>query len=234
MDRGHSPHDRKIEDIVEQDFLAFVDPQPTEYILDAGCGTGINLGRLHSRVNGLVGIDCISGMINRARTRITDDRLANVDLLGSDISAIALRNNVFDKILCLSVTQYLDDEACDLALKEFSRVGKDGAIIIMHIKNLSSLYLSTLYLAKRIKRLFTNDVRIDYYRSYRWYEKHLEAIGAVTLDYTSYNIFLLDFLPNRFRSWLERSERRYYRGRLFRRYGADYFIKARLMKRAMQ
>ena len=40
VDRGHSPHDRKIEDIVEQDFLAFVDPQRPEYILDAGCGSG--------------------------------------------------------------------------------------------------------------------------------------------------------------------------------------------------
>ena len=173
-------------------------------------------------------------MIHRAKTRTVDDRLANVDLLRSDISAIALRDNLFDKILCLSVTQYLDDEACDLALKEFARVGKDGAIIIMHVKNLSSLYLSTLYLAKRIKRLFKKDVRIDYYRSYRWYQQHLEAVGAVTVGYTSYNIFLLDFLPNRFRSWLERSERRYYRGRLFRRYGADYFIKARLMKQAMK
>jgi hypothetical protein len=131
----------------------------------------------------------------------------------------------------MSVTQYLSDEDCESALKEMVRVGKDGAIVIMHIKNISSLYLSTLYIAKRVKNILKKDVEIDYYRSYKWYEKRLSSLGAVILDYNSYNIFLIDFLPKKFLFWLERFERKNYKSRFLRKYGADYFIKAQLLKK---
>jgi ubiquinone/menaquinone biosynthesis C-methylase UbiE len=231
VDRGRGLQDKEMEEIVERELLSFIDPNENECIFDAGCGTGINLNRLHSRVHGIVGMDYIQGMINHAKKRVDEEGLANVRLLRGDVAAVGLKDNLFDKIICMSVTQYLSDEDCESALKEMVRVGKDGAIVIMHIKNISSLYLSTLYIAKRVKNILKKDVEIDYYRSYKWYEKRLSSLGAVILDYNSYNIFLIDFLPKKFLFWLERFERKNYKSRFLRKYGADYFIKAQLLKK---
>ena len=123
------------------------------------------------------------GMINRAKKRIMDEGIANAGLFRGDIATIGLKDDIFDKIICMSVMQYLSDKDCESALREIVRIGKDGAIIVMHIKNFSSIYLSTLYLAKKIKKIFTKNIQTDYYRSYIWYA-NTYASGAITLRYS--------------------------------------------------
>ncbi|MGA1869157.1 MAG: class I SAM-dependent methyltransferase [bacterium] len=230
LDRISSIHDKEMEKFFEKEFLDFVDPTANDCVFDAGCGTGINLSKLSSRVEAVIGMDQSEGMITRCKKRIAKEKVFNVKLIIGDISLIGLKSNTFDKIICMSVLQYLNDEECEAALKELVRISKDGAIIVFHVKNLFSLYLSTLYLAKKIKSLFTKNLKPGNYRSYRWYEQRLSKLGAQTVDSSSSNIFLIDFLPKFLIYPLQRIERKYYKSNFFRKYGADYKIKAKVKK----
>ena len=230
IDRGISFRGEEIEQLSEKDLLDFINPKASDYIFDAGCGTGINLSRLNSRVKAIIGMDYSQGMINRSKNRISRETIPNATLMVGTISDIGLKSNMFDKMVCMSVLQYMNDEECKAALKEFVRICKDNGIVVLHIKNLSSLYLSTLYLAKKVKSLFTKNVEIPYYRSYKWYEERLSELGARIMDYNSVNIFLIDILPEFLCYELRKIERKYYRVKFFRKHGADYNIKAQIKK----
>ncbi|MGO8990642.1 MAG: class I SAM-dependent methyltransferase [bacterium] len=230
VDRGIAFQGEDIECTSERKLLALIDPKAGDFIFDAGCGTGINLGRLSSGVKAMIGMDYSESMINRAENRIKKENITNVRLIVGNVSEIGIKSNMFDRIVCISVFQYLDDEECEEALREFVRVAKDGAIIVFHIKNLCSLYLSTLYVAKRLKKLFSKNVKIENYRFYKWYEKRLSELGAKIIDYQSGNIFLIDFFPKFLVHKIRRMEMKYCEGKLFRKYGADLHIKVEIKK----
>ena len=47
-----------------------------------------------------------------------------------------------DRVLCTSVLQYLDDAQLRAAFREFARILKKDGTLVLHVKNLASLYLS--------------------------------------------------------------------------------------------
>src|SRR5579863_4378759 len=144
LDRGTSPRDREIENLSEQELINFIEPGPSEILLDTGCGTGVNILRLHSQVRNIVGIDFAWGLLERCQKRIEAHRIKNAHLCHASATAIPLPDGSVDRILCLSVMQYLNDDEFRQALREFVRVLTPGGVIILHVKNLSSLYWSTL------------------------------------------------------------------------------------------
>ena len=222
--------DLEVDEIAKRELRAFISPDPCDRVLDAGCGTGGNISNLSGSVSSIVGIDYSDQMVSRAQRRIVNERISNAEVRVGSIVATGLPNDSFDKIICISVMQYLDDDACVAALKEFVRVGRDGAIIVLHIKNLASLYLLSLWAAKKLKSFFKRPVKIEYYRTQHWYENKLRRAGAIPVQFDANHIFVIDFLPRRLYHWIVKMERKHYHSRFLRRYGSEYFIKATVRK----
>jgi ubiquinone/menaquinone biosynthesis C-methylase UbiE len=233
LDRGTSPREQEIEDLSKRELLAFIDPQPADVILDVGCGTGINVFRLHSTVKRVIGMDCASGALDRCRRRIETDRIENVELIHGDATHLPSPESTVDKVICLSVFQYLDDAEVRTALKEFARVLRSGGRLILHVKNKSSLYLSTLCAAKKLKQLLGRQTKSEYFRSYRWYITELRDAGFEVVAYNSFNLFMIESMPKKWLLFFQKLElKRHnqfpFRIGFLRRRGAELKIKARL------
>ena len=143
----------RLKRLSEEELLNFIEPGKLETILDAGCGTGANIFRIHSRVRNIIGFDYAWGSLERCRRRIRTHGFTNAHLCQASIAAIPLPDRSVDKILCLSVLQYLDDEEVRQALREFATVYYPEGRPILHVKNSCSLYWSTLRLAKSLMGL---------------------------------------------------------------------------------
>ncbi len=235
-DRGHDPRGQAVEALEHQEFFEFVAPDPNEIVFDAGCGSGVNLFRLHTRVKRMIGMDYVEGAIQRCRERFAAAGVGNVELMQGSITDIPLPDRSVNKVLCLSVMQYLDDEQFRRAIREFARVLPTGGVLIMHVKNLASIYLSTLRLAKRVKHLVTGSAKLEFIRTFGWYERELRAAGFELEDYNSANVFTVDRMPRRLVMFLQAMELRrrksaFFRWGFIRRHGADLKLKARVKAR---
>ena len=214
----------------ERQFFNSIDPKSNELVFDAGCGTGVNLGKFSSLVRGMVGFDISEQMIKRAKKRIMREELSNVRLMIGSISNVGVKNDTFHKIICTSVLQYLDDEECEAALKELFRISRNNGIVILHVKSLSSLYGWTLYFAKKIARLIKKPVIPDYYRTNTWYERTISKLGARIVDYDSFGVFHISHLPKFALYFLLKLETKIPRGKFFRRRGVNYQITVKTNK----
>jgi ubiquinone/menaquinone biosynthesis C-methylase UbiE len=224
---GHEPRDPELMD--------FAEPKESEAIFDAGCGTGVNIFWLHSRVRQIIGMDYASGSVVRAQRRIRSATIENAQVLVGSITDIPLMGSSVDKVLCLSVFQYLDDHQVRKALQEFARVLADGGIVVLHVKNLSSLYWSTLWAAKAVKSVFRRGTKTEYLRSYGWYVRELRSANCEILRYSSRNLLIVDRMPRGLVSFLQSFEAkcygtRFWRTAFVRQHGADLKIKAKLVR----
>jgi ubiquinone/menaquinone biosynthesis C-methylase UbiE len=238
LDRGISPRDQITENLSENELVTFIGPLKSDTLLDAGCGTGINILRLHERVRNVIGIDFTLGSLERCLGRFQEHKVKNTQLCLASVAAIPLPDRSVDRIICLSVLQYLNDSEVRRALREFVRVLTPGGVMILHVKNSSSLYWLTLRIAKRIKRLLGRSTRLYYLRQFQWYVDELEAANCRVVDYNSFNLLNIDFMPKWLVSFLQRLELRHYNGFLLRlpvvrRHGADLKIKAAVASRSI-
>ena len=179
LDRGRSPRELDLENLAEAELLDFVKPDPVEAVLDAGCGTGVNLLRLQSRVQSIVGIDYALGSLCRCKEKLRSRAAQDVRLCLASIATLPLRNHTVDKVLCLSVLQYLGDDDVRQVFREFVRVLNPAGVIVLHVKNSSSLYWSTLLVAKRLKGLFGKPSQLYFLRTFGWYVKELNALARL-------------------------------------------------------
>jgi len=93
---------------------------PDSVILDAGCGTGLNLRSLPV---GSVGLDINPRSIDVIRQRLPDHE----SVLG-DIEDLPFEDETFPGVLCTEVLEHVPDP--DTALKEIWRVLKPGGLLI--------------------------------------------------------------------------------------------------------
>src|SRR6266496_1933136 len=208
FDHGPSPGS-EIEKLSKQELLSFIDPKPDETVFDAGCGTGGNILLLHSRVKRIVGMDCSQGAVDRCRRRINSNELKNVKVIQGSITRVPLPDSSVDKVLCMSVLQYVDDNDVKLAFEEFVRILKDRGVLVLHVKNISSLYLATLWMLKRAKLLLGMRTKVEHYRSYRWYVRELESLGFAVLAYNSFQFFAVEGMPRSVVRFLQKVELKY-------------------------
>jgi hypothetical protein len=125
----------------------------------------------------------------------------------------------------------MDDEEARQALREFVRVLSPAGVIILHVKNSSSLYWSTLRLTKALMGLVRRTNPLYYLRSFQWYAHELRCLDCNVLDYNSFNLLTLERMPKTLLSLLQRCELRHrnallMRAPFIRRHGADLKIKA--------
>jgi len=93
---------------------------PEEPILDAGCGTGLNLRNLPP---GSVGLD-----INPRNAELIRARLPSHTVVLGDLEAMPFEDASFGTILCSEVLEHVPDP--EVALAEIERVLRPGGILI--------------------------------------------------------------------------------------------------------
>jgi phosphatidylethanolamine/phosphatidyl-N-methylethanolamine N-methyltransferase len=98
-------------------------------IIEVGVGTGISLPQ-YARQSRIVAVDLSDAMLDKARARVREQQLSNVELLAvGDAEALQFADNSFDVV----VAQYVVT-ACphpERALDEFVRVCRVGGEIII-------------------------------------------------------------------------------------------------------
>jgi phosphatidylethanolamine/phosphatidyl-N-methylethanolamine N-methyltransferase len=98
-------------------------------VLDVGVGTGISLSD-YSGSTRLFGVDYSEAMLRKARLRVAELKLTNVEALAvMDAQRLGFRDAVFDVVVAqFVITAVPDPEA---TLDEFARVTKPGGEIIL-------------------------------------------------------------------------------------------------------
>src|ERR1700678_4544828 len=98
-------------------------------ILEVGVGTGLSLPD-YAWSNRLVGVDLSAPMLRKAKTRVADHRLTNVDGLAvMDAQHLGFQDGVFDVVVAQYVITAVPDP--EATLDEFVRVVKPGGEIIL-------------------------------------------------------------------------------------------------------
>ena len=98
-------------------------------ILEVGVGTGISLPD-YARSNRLVGIDISAPMLRKAKERVDNFALSNVEALAvMDAKHLAFPDGAFDVIVAQYVITAVPDP--EATLDEFTRVLKPGGEIIL-------------------------------------------------------------------------------------------------------
>jgi phosphatidylethanolamine/phosphatidyl-N-methylethanolamine N-methyltransferase len=98
-------------------------------ILEVGVGTGISLPD-YSRLNRLVGVDISAPMLRKAKERVVEHNLHNVEALAvMDAKHLALPDASFDVVVAQYVITAVPDP--EATLDEFARVLKPGGEIVL-------------------------------------------------------------------------------------------------------
>lgn len=98
-------------------------------ILEVGVGTGISLPR-YARTSRIVGIDISEPMLRKARERVKQRRLTNVERLSvMDAARLDFPDEAFDVVVAQYVVTAVSDP--EATLDEFARVLKPGGEIIL-------------------------------------------------------------------------------------------------------
>jgi ubiquinone/menaquinone biosynthesis C-methylase UbiE len=103
---------------------------PNALILDAGCGTGLNLRHLPA---GSVGVD-----INPRNIELLKQRLPQHTVLEGDVEALPFADGSFGTVLCTEVIEHIPDPSA--ALAEYRRVLQPGGVLIGSVPARSAIW----------------------------------------------------------------------------------------------
>lgn len=232
LNRGTTVRLDALERQAQSQFLAAVNPKPDDVILDAGCGSGRNISLLCPLVKEIVGLDFSREMLHRAQERVQDEKLASARLVSGSVTELQFGDRVFDKVVCTSVLQYLDEAQCALAIREMIRVCKPGGTLVLHVKNGTSLYALSLRWLRLVQRLLGRSVKPEYYRSRKWHLRTIENSGAKVVDYDAFGIFTFVPLPRWAVQRLLQMELRFVKGNALKRFGVNFKLTIRVSESA--
>ena len=103
---------------------------PNAPILDAGCGTGLNLRHLPA---GSTGVD-----INPRNIELLMQRLPNHNVVEGDVEALPFADASFGTVLCTEVIEHIPDPSA--ALAEYRRVLQPGGVLIGSVPARSAIW----------------------------------------------------------------------------------------------
>jgi phosphatidylethanolamine/phosphatidyl-N-methylethanolamine N-methyltransferase len=141
-------------------------------ILEVGVGTGISLPD-YSRKNTLVGIDISEPMLLKAKERVEQFNLSNVEALSvMDVSHLGFPDASFDVVVAQYVITAVPDP--EAALNEFARVLKPGGemILVNHISAESGLRRAFELGFAPIARRLGWRPEFEWARLQRWVDAH--------------------------------------------------------------
>jgi ubiquinone/menaquinone biosynthesis C-methylase UbiE len=114
--------------------LALALPARGEQVLDVACGSGLvafDAARAVGAGGRVVGVDLSGRMVDRARRRALELRLANCSFLRMDAESLALPDASFDVALCALGLMYMPDP--EQALREVRRVLRPGGRVAIAV-----------------------------------------------------------------------------------------------------
>ncbi len=130
--------------------LELLQPQPGEFILDAGCGTGIFTLDVLSRETTVIGLDISLPMLNRAGEKAREFHFHGV--LG-DMLRLPFREESFDRVLSVTALEFIQDGK--KAFDELFRVAKkNGCIVVATLNSLSPWAVRRKNMAKVKQSIF--------------------------------------------------------------------------------
>jgi ubiquinone/menaquinone biosynthesis C-methylase UbiE len=110
--------------------LQLLRPEPGEFILDAGCGTGIFTLDVLSFGTHVIGIDLSLPMLSRAGQKA---RGYHFQAVLADISSLPFSEKLFDKVVSVTALEFIED--AKRAIEELFRVTKKGGRIAVATLN---------------------------------------------------------------------------------------------------
>jgi ubiquinone/menaquinone biosynthesis C-methylase UbiE len=108
----------------------FLRPGPGEFILDAGCGTGVFTLDMISCGARVVGLDLSLSMIRRARQKA---RSSHLRIISADILHLPFPENSFNKTASITALEFIPDG--QKAVKELFRVTRRGGTVVVATLN---------------------------------------------------------------------------------------------------
>jgi ubiquinone/menaquinone biosynthesis C-methylase UbiE len=113
--------------------LSLLRPESDEFILDAGCGTGIFTLDLLSLGTHIIGVDLSLPMLSRAEQKT---RAYHFQAVLADISSLPFSENVFDKVVSVTTLEFIED--AKRVIEELFRVTrKGGRVAVATLNSLS-------------------------------------------------------------------------------------------------
>lgn len=113
--------------------LELLQPRPGEFILDAGCGTGIFTLDLLSRGTRVAGLDISLPMLKRAGQKL---RGFNFQMVWGDMLHLPFLEESFDRVMSVTALEFIEDGRG--AFRELFRVAKkNGCIVVATLNSLS-------------------------------------------------------------------------------------------------
>jgi len=114
--------------------ITSMDIKPGERILDVGVGTGLSFS-VFPRHCKVVGIDLSREMLKKAKKKIDDNHLDNINVLSMDAMSVGFADNSFDKVFLSHVVTVVPDPY--RVMQEVKRVcKKDGVVVVVnHFKS---------------------------------------------------------------------------------------------------
>lgn len=125
-------------------------PGPDDFLLDAGCGTGIFTNDILAAGSRVVGMDISRPMISAAAHKFCTEHFMS---LAGDMRNLPFTNSSFDKVYSMTAIEFISDAR--QVVEELVRVTKIGGKIVLTMLNgLSSWAVSRLQKADNGHELF--------------------------------------------------------------------------------
>lgn len=148
-----TPLGRYIDETERSAILELLKTREGERILDVGTGTGIYLLEAVRFGAQVIGIDISVSMLNVLGKKIKSKKIySQVDLLVADAENLPFRSNLFDKIICNTVLEFLPNPV--QALKEFNRICLLDGKVVMGVLTSTSLWA----FKRRVNNLIVEDI----------------------------------------------------------------------------
>ena len=116
---------------------------PGSRFLDAGCGSCAHSRRLVQHGYRVCAIDFSETVVERARDNVSSWGLDHaIDVQREDILNLTFSDGEFDNVLCWGVLMHMPQ--AEVALKELSRVLKNGGMLVLSETNAFSMHSMTM------------------------------------------------------------------------------------------
>ncbi len=133
--------------------LEFLKPSKEDKILDIGTGTGLYIFEAARFGAHVIGIDISVNMLNVLSKKIKNEKIySQIDLIVADAENLPFRSNLFNKIICNTVLEFLLNPV--QALKEFNRVIFFDGKVVIGVLTSTSLWA----FKRRINNLIVEDI----------------------------------------------------------------------------
>lgn len=132
--------------------LKWLDKGEVKRVLDASCGKGRAIKRLHPTYH-VTGVDISREMLGYVKGLELD----RVDLVRADVDKLPFGSSAFDSVVCLEALVHYPDPR--VALGEFRRVLRPHGLLVIDVDNENSLKRLVKKSGHKLSKLFERDFR---------------------------------------------------------------------------